>query len=140
MKYDQDSALCEILRRSDILQKKKEQVRVNVLCASSTSAFALLVLSIGILSRKASLDQGQTAFGAFLLPSNAGGYVLAAVIAFIAGVVVTLLIYRNQEKKKQEDKKNSNKLSTRQEKTDADETETAFAAEASINGDRWIER
>ena len=104
MKYDNDTALNEILRRSSRLKKKKEQNRMRILCASSVSLFALLVLSIGIVSRDVSPESAQSLYGSFMLPTNSGGYVLAAVIAFIAGVVVTAVIYRNRKKKKQEDK------------------------------------
>lgn len=104
MKYNQDTAVREILHRSNILRKKKERIMVRVLCASSAALFALLVLSIGIVFRDASLDPEQSVFGSFLLPTEAGGYVLAALIAFIAGVAVTLIIHRSQEKKKQEEK------------------------------------
>lgn len=105
MKYDNDTALSEILHRSSRLKKKNEQNRLRILCASSVSLFVLLVLSIGIVFRDVAPDRGQSVYGSFMLPTNSGGYVLAALIAFIAGVVVTMVIRRNRGKKEREDKK-----------------------------------
>ena len=36
--------------------------------------------------------------GSSLLGEDTGGYVLAAVIAFIAGVIITAIIYKNRDK------------------------------------------
>lgn len=37
--------------------------------------------------------------GATLLGDSAGGYVLAAVIAFTLGVIVTAILYRNRKRR-----------------------------------------
>ena len=43
--------------------------------------------------------------GSSLLSESAGGYVHAAVIAFFAGVVITVLIFRNRNKGKNHEEK-----------------------------------
>ena len=45
----------------------------------------------------------RSVYGAFLLPAEAGGYVLAAVAAFAMGVIITIacIRYRNKTEKKQ---------------------------------------
>ena len=40
----------------------------------------------------------ESFYGAFLLSQSAGGYVLAGVIAFLLGAVVTLLCIRSQKR------------------------------------------
>ena len=44
--------------------------------------------------------------GAMMLFENAGGYILAAIIAFMAGVLITALLIKNRNKK--EDFQNGN--------------------------------
>ena len=43
-----------------------------------------------------------SAYGSFLLSEAAGGYVLAGVIAFAAGVIAAVLVRRNAENKRGE--------------------------------------
>ena len=63
----------------------------------------LLVLVIGLFPGSGTASAGSV-YGAFLLSREAGGYVLAAVIAFALGVCVTLLCARKKENNTQSDK------------------------------------
>ncbi len=92
MKYDQETALREILLRGDRMRKRKAQAAARLYSVCSAVLCLLLVLSIGALSRTQSAGVVPSAYGAFLLPAAAGGYVLTAVIAFVAGVVTVLVI------------------------------------------------
>ena len=67
----------------------------------------LLVLVIGLFPGSGTAYAGSV-YGAFLLSRKAGGYVLAAVIAFALGVCVTLLCARK--------KKNNTQGSDKEEK------------------------
>ena len=69
---------------------------INKICIAA--AAAALVLTIGSLGDSvAGMESGST-YGSFLLPTQAGGYVLAAVVAFAVGVGVTLGIQRYRKK------------------------------------------
>ncbi len=92
MKYDQETALREILLRGDRLRKRKAQAAARLYSVCSGVLCLLLVLSIGALSRAEVAGVVPSAYGAFLLPAAAGGYVLTAVIAFVAGVVTVMVI------------------------------------------------
>lgn len=74
--------------------------------ASALLAAALLFVIVAVSGRANSAFTG-TVYGSFLLSVEAGGYVLAAVIAFALGVAVTLLCIRrkNIQAKKEERKK-----------------------------------
>lgn len=69
------------------------------------SAVCLLLLAALMESADALIAPGQTAawgsFGAMLLREDAGGYVLVAVVAFAAAVVITALCFRLRIREKQ---------------------------------------
>ena len=100
MKYDQDTALREILLRGDRLRKQKAQAAARLYSACSAVLCILLVLCIGSVSRAGAAGMGPTAYGAFLLPADAGGYVLTAVLAFLLGVIITLVILKRRNKRR----------------------------------------
>ena len=100
MNYNPETEFQEILRRSKKIQIKKERRTVRMLAASSAATFVLLVLSIGILCDNGIREESRSVFGSFLLPTNAGGYVIAAVAAFFVGVLVTYIIIRKRRNTK----------------------------------------
>ena len=99
MKYDSDAALQEILRRSEAIRAKKERRTIRGLASASAALLALLVAGVCLFSRTETTEGVWSVYGAFLLPAEAGGYVLAAVAAFVIGVVVTVACVRYREKK-----------------------------------------
>ena len=101
MRFDSETEFQEILRRGRMLRREKDRRAVQMLAASSAVILVALVLSIQMLSRNEGTGMAQSVFGAFLLPVEAGGYVLTAVIACFAGVVVTLLCIRYRQRKEQ---------------------------------------
>ena len=75
---------------------KREEDKSRLRALGSLSA-GLMVCLIVVLQQLQSLHHGiltGQGTGSSLLDDNAGGYVLAGVIAFIAGVVVTAVIYK----------------------------------------------
>ena len=42
-------------------------------------------------------EKTESLYGSFLLSPEAGGYILVAVLAFLLGIVVCMLIYRKRE-------------------------------------------
>ena len=96
MKYQTDEALREILRRGGQIAVRRERRARHALAGTAGALFMALVLAIGFGSHRASSSRLQSVYGSFLLSPEAGGYVLAAVIAFALGVTVTLLCIRRK--------------------------------------------
>ena len=102
MKYTKDEAFAEVMRRGRKMKIQYARRKKTVISASLSFVMAAVVIAIGWLKGAAGGVNGQSAYGSFLLPTQAGGYVLAAVIAFTAGIGVTLGIqkYRNNRDNK----------------------------------------
>ena len=79
---------------------KREEDRSRLRALGSLSG-VLLVCLIVVLQQLQSLHHeiltGQST-GSSLLDESAGGYVLAAVIAFLAGVIITAVIYKKRNR------------------------------------------
>ncbi len=96
MKYQTDEALREILRRGEQIAVRRERRTIRALAGATGALFMALVLAIGFGAHRVSSNRFQSVYGSFLLSPEAGGYVLAAVIAFALGVTVTLLCIRRR--------------------------------------------
>ena len=101
MKYTEDEAFEEVMKRGRVLKRKHAKKTAAMLSASASLVMVTLVLMIGSLGGAGTGVRGQSAYGSFLLSSEEGGYVLAAVVAFVIGVGVTLGIqkYRKNHEK-----------------------------------------
>ena len=101
MKYDLDTGLREILRRSEVIKQKRKRKQLYLMTCSASVLMLTLILTIAGLSEAVVAETNRTVYGFFLLSSEAGGYVLVAVIAFTVGVILTLLTqkYRKGGKK-----------------------------------------
>ena len=97
MKYTTEEALAEILRRSEQVLIRRNRRAVRRLSGASGALLAVLVVVIGLFPGSGTASAGSV-YGAFLLSREAGGYVLAAVIAFALGVTVTLLSLKQKRK------------------------------------------
>ncbi|MBR0512681.1 MAG: hypothetical protein IJK06_00340 [Clostridia bacterium] len=99
MKYNPETEFAEILRRSKTLQVQKERRKIQTIGISCSTLFALAILAVGMLRGEGGQLEGtRTTFGSFLLPTDAGGYVIAAVAAFAVGVLVTAICIRKRNK------------------------------------------
>ena len=102
MKYTSEEALAEIMRRSEQITILRENRRAcKRFSAAAGALFAVLVLVIALMPGKAGITSAGSVYGAFLLSQQAGGYVLASVIAFTLGVAVTLLCLNLKKQKLQ---------------------------------------
>ena len=104
VKYTTDEFVSLALRRG--AEKRNRRV-CRRLSGTAGVLLAALVLVIGALPGGASASLPGTVYGAFLLSAQAGGVVLAAVLAFLLGVAVTLLCVKrktNKENCKEEPK------------------------------------
>ena len=100
MKYSTDEALKEIYKRSDRLIRKRERRIRNAMSVLSVFLFAAVTGLTVTLAGAPGAGGAQSVYGAFLLSSDAGAYVLVALIAFILGIAVTLATrgYRGDHK------------------------------------------
>ena len=91
MKYTNEEAFEEIMRRGKILKRHRAQKTAGLLSAAASIVMLALIIVIGRVGGAGAGMSAQSAYGSFLLSTQAGGYVLAAVLAFLAGVGATLL-------------------------------------------------
>ena len=78
---------------------RDESLPLETLEKVCAALLTLLVLCVGSFSGTGSPDTGRSAYGAFLLTAEAGGYVLTAALAFTAGVIITMLCVKARTKR-----------------------------------------
>ena len=101
MKYTEQEQLDEILLRVERLRHRKDRNVIRALSTSVAVLFFALAACIGTLGGKGVLES-RTDYGSFLLSAETGGYVLTAVIAFVAGVITAVLIQRHRKAKQKQ--------------------------------------
>lgn len=94
-----EERLLLLYRKADILRKKQDRHR-QILWGSASGVLAvfLIVLTIQFTGNAHGLGYSGLA-GSSMLNESAGGYVLVAIAAFAAGVVLTALLLRYRSKK-----------------------------------------
>ena len=97
MRYTEQEQLHEILLRGEKLRQRKDRIIVRSLSVTAALLFFALAVCIDALGR-AGVSGSRTDYGSFLLSAETGGYVLAAVIAFAAGVIIAVLIQRRNKR------------------------------------------
>ena len=100
MKYDIDQEFKEILGRSRQIRKKREETRLKILSGVTAVMVVVLAAMIARLTNGEQME-AEAQYGSYMLSSEAGGYVLVAVAAFVLGIVVTFLCLRYTKKKKE---------------------------------------
>ncbi len=101
-----DSALSELQKRSSRIRRRHSR---RVMYELSTAVFMLtlaLITSLSMVIPDGASALTGSAFGAFLLPADAGGYVLVGVISFVAAVVITVILLRHADKRRRNSGKN----------------------------------
>ncbi len=89
----------EVSARSRRLRKKHSTETLGALTAATLALFVGLVVSVSAAAGPPEAGGEISVFGAFVLPSAAGGYILAGVIAFALGAVFTLLCISIRKRK-----------------------------------------
>lgn len=84
--------------RANGLRRARARRRLALAGWAGGALGVMLILAIGSLSGLQHRAAGVGYEGASLLTDDAGGYVLAAVVAFMAGVAVTVLCMRSKDK------------------------------------------
>ena len=97
MKYSNEEAVSEIMKRSRKLIRQRQRRIQNALAGSFLILLTVLVTSIAGVSSASVSGTQETVYGSFLLSQQAGGYVLVAILAFIGGMVLTawLMYFKN---------------------------------------------
>ena len=99
MKYTTEEAVAEIMRRSEQIMIRRDRRACRRLSGAAGALLAALVLVIAVMPGGGAAAPTESVYGAFLLSREAGGYVLAAVLAFALGVAVTLLCLKRKRSK-----------------------------------------
>ena len=95
-----EDRLTRMHERAAAIKRQEDRSRLRILGSLSAGLMVCLVVCIQQLqSMHHGILSGQST-GSSLLDDSAGGYVLAAVIAFIAGVAITAAIYKYRNKVK----------------------------------------
>ncbi|MBP5494205.1 MAG: hypothetical protein J6X97_03850 [Lachnospiraceae bacterium] len=102
MKYTKDEALNEILKRGRKIREKRNKRITGALSTATVISTFILFLSISIFTGNA-VTGTNSAYGSFLLPTEVLGYVIVAVIAFVLGVIITVIVRKNKRKEDNEE-------------------------------------
>lgn len=94
----QEKRIRELHKRAEKLQRAADGRRLAVLGSVSVFFAALLTVSLNLIGGLSENIRESSFTGASLLSSDSGGYVLVAVLAFFAGVLITVLIFSNRKK------------------------------------------
>ena len=95
-KLSSEAVLQEVLKRSTALDRKRERVRIRLLSGAVVLLLACLTGVVALFPGTGAAHSSESVYGAFLLSTETGGYILVAVIAFVAGVVLTALMMRHR--------------------------------------------
>lgn len=110
LRYSTEQAVAEALRRGERIIIRRDRRACRMLSGMAGVLLVMLAAVIGFLPGGGTGAARDSVYGSFLLSPEAGGYVLAAVIAFALGVVITLLCLRRRRMTgKQDDREGGRK-------------------------------
>ena len=98
MKYTKEDALKEIRRRAGIIRQKRERRTTKILTTTACLTLVALFAVISVFSGS-KVYATPSVYGAFILSTETGGFILAAVLGFVLGVVITLLVKHSKKEK-----------------------------------------
>ena len=101
MKYTTDQAISEIKRRSRGIKREREKKLTKALMAVTCFIAIALVGEVGLMTGPGFEGDIASAYGSFMLSPESGIYVIVAVVAFLIGVGITLLIKKLHKKGEQ---------------------------------------
>ena len=93
-----EERISELHKRAGQLRRQKDRRQIAGL--GGVSAFFAVLLTSALVQADGlpqSVSEGQFT-GSSLLSEATGGYILAAVLAFFAGVIITVVIFRYRRK------------------------------------------
>ena len=89
--------------RAEELKRKKEEQRMAAWGSVSACLSVLLIILAWKAGSISSPLLNCSYMGSSMLGESAGGYVLVAVIAFLAGVMITVMIQRTRDHKRKKE-------------------------------------
>ena len=90
----QEERIAMLHKRADDIERQRNRSAAVCWCSISACLSVLLITCV-VMEESAMHDAARTQMsGSSLLGDSTGGYVLAAVIAFFVGVIITALIFR----------------------------------------------
>ena len=95
MRTDQERILL-MHKRAEELRRQAERRKMRLLCATCAALFVCLIGVTMMLSGFGHEIMSGTATATSLLADSVGGYVLVAVLAFMTGVLVTVILMRRR--------------------------------------------
>ena len=95
----QQERLEQLHTRAAELKEQKERRTVNALKAVAVMLFVCLAGVMSVFSGLQNAARPENYTGSSLLDSNVGGYVLVAVMAFAAAVVITVICMKRKDRK-----------------------------------------
>ena len=94
MRYTTDTALKEIISRSEDIRRKKSAGTTALLTTVSGALLLALFAVFSAFVDRSSAGIVFAQYGALMMDEAAGGYVLTAVISFTAGTGITAAVSR----------------------------------------------
>ena len=92
LRYDLDETLRMVMGQKREMMLKQEQARLMI-CNFFTVIFAGGAIAlIGYRSARGSAGGNSDLFGGYMLSPEIGGYVLVALLAFVAGIIAMVAI------------------------------------------------
>lgn len=98
-----ETALTEVRLREGRLRERRRQREQRLLFSACTGLGALLCAALALFGGTGPAQPPMTGYGTMQFP-GAGGYVLAGVLAFMAGVAAAALCFRPREKRRKKDR------------------------------------
>ena len=95
----QEERIKRLHERAHEIKKRDDKIKISGLGAFCMGIFVLLTTCIVGASRTFHSTVGIRMQGASLLSESTGGYVLVAVLAFYAGIIITAIIIRQRNNK-----------------------------------------
>ena len=103
MHYTIENSVREVRLRSEQVRKRRENRALGWFSLGICSILLILTLAATSAPKLPPGSEGSAATGSFLLSPEAGGYILAIVVAFALGVTVTLLALQRKRTKPPEE-------------------------------------
>ena len=94
-----EEKLTRMHRRAAEIKRQEDKFRLRILGSLSCVLLVGLVVTMQQLQSMQHEMLTGHGTGSSLLDASTGGYVLAAVIAFITGVIITAVIYKWRDKR-----------------------------------------
>ena len=91
-------------RAEELREKREKRVTAALFTGGGILGTAAAAIVVSVSAPQHSLTESGMA-GASLLSENVGGSVLAAILAFLAGVFVTIACMRYRQKREEDEKK-----------------------------------